>query len=342
MSDTTRIEWTNATWNPITGCTIVSKGCQNCYAMRLAGGRLRHNRKYEGLTQPSKAGPVWNGEVRFDGAALIAPLRWRKPKRIFVCSMSDLFHEDVPNEWIDKIFAVMALAPQHTFQVLTKRPERQREYFVDPRRRVAAIRFEAIKLSQSLRGAGRYNGIGFLPFPNVWFSTSIEDQKRADERIPHLLNTPAAVRFLSCEPLLGPIDLTNIPAGRWPNDPPGPAEASYVDSLRGERWYLRQGQRFGPDRVNRIDWVIVGSESGPGARPMHPDWARSIRDQCQAGGVPFFFKQWGEWAPAEDYASEIQEDFDVRGLTEGPSLRVGRKAAGRKLDGRTWDEYPDG
>ena len=374
MSGKSKIEWTNATWNPITGCSIVSKGCQNCYAMRLAH-RLSHvggktQAKYAGLTEVVNGNPVWNGVMRLaDEATLTVPLRWRKPRRIFVCSMSDLFHEDAPDEWIDKIFAVMALCPQHSFQVLTKRPERMRAYLAgDTERRSAKASIDFMALSG---GAGRHHkhiqadateGWATWPLPNLWAGTSVEDQKRADERIPWILKTPAAVRGLSCEPLLGPIDLTNILAGRWPGDPPGPAEASYVDSLRGERWYLRQGRRLGPDRVNRIDWVIVGGESGPGGRPMHPDWARSIRDQCQAAGVPFFFKQWGEWGPVVSTGDDPDpEGRSVMALPDGtltdtewnggpgshlidaqPMFRTGKKAAGRKLDDRTWDEYPDG
>lgn len=338
MSGKSKIEWTNATWNPITGCSVVSPGCTNCYAMRLAGGRLRNSEKYRGLTNPSKAGPVWSGVVRvFKGKTLMEPLRWRKPHRIFVCSMSDLFHDAVPDDAIDRVFAIMALAPQHTFQVLTKRPERMMEYMTeDGIGRVGYVESLAKRMLRERSGKDDPVLIGKTlrwPLPNVWVGTSVEDQKRADERIPHLLNTPAAVRFLSCEPLLGPIDLTNI-------RPDGDAHgwsAIWKGNAIGRPW---------------IDWVIVGGESGSRARAMHPDWAHSIRDQCQNASVPFFFKQWGEWAhtrlpesggnfvsPWPPGTEEMILWHDGRGAD---MARVGKKVAGRTLDGRTWDEYPNG
>ena len=296
MSDGTKIEWTDATWNPIVGCSVVSPGCTNCYAMRLAGTRMKHHPSRAGLTRDSKAGPVWTGEVRFMEQWLIQPLRWAKPRMIFVCAHADLFHEAVPDEWIDRIFAVMAMAPQHTFQVLTKRPERMREYLHSP-----VVIDSIANAAHDIDG-----GIGapILPLPNVWLGVSVEDQRRADERIGILGSTPAALRWVSAEPLLGRID-------------------------------------FDIDQLQVIDWVVAGGESGPGARPMHPDWARSLRDQCAAAGVPFLFKQWGEWAAADDYPSEIQEQYDVQGLTDGQSIRVGKKAAGRLLDGVIHDAYPE-
>ena len=333
MAETSKIEWTNATWNPITGCTVLSPGCTNCYAMRLAGGRLRNHPSRAGLTQPSKAGPVWTGEVRFNEQWLDQPLRWRKPLRIFVCAHGDLFHEDVPDEWIDQVNAVISVCPQHDFQVLTKRAERMHDYWSDPDTpaRIETFQWAFIedKVDPLARRSDDIRATALdtdEPFPNLWVCVSVEDQDRANERIPWLLETPAAVRGVSLEPLLGPIDLTNISASRWPSDPPGPADASYVDSLRGERWYLRQGQRFGPDRVNRIDWVIVGGESGHGARPMHLDWARQLRDQCQAAGVPIFVKQLGSiWG----HAVKVGRDTKGGDPSEWPAdLRV--------------REYPDG
>ena len=350
MSGITKIEWTNATWNPITGCSVVSPGCTNCYAMRLAGGRLRHTRKYKGLTQPSGAGPVWNGEVRFDERTLTAPLSWRQPRRIFVNSMSDLFHEDVPDEWIDKIFNVMARCPQHSFQVLTKRPKRQQEYVNEIARFLAAPETFAFEL-RTWRHAPR---IGW-PLPNVWIITSVEDQDRANERIPYVLDIPAAVRGVSCEPLLGPIDLDHLwtPTHRF-SALVGQKCVRVPAGTPGSKNGLRVIDPFGP----RLDWVIVGGESGPGARPMHPDWARSIRDQCQAAGVAFFFKQWGEWLPVDHAPKTCRVTAEPGVLsTDGTwrqpqaianppkhvfMLRVGKKAAGRELDGRTWDEYPHG
>jgi protein gp37 len=221
---------------------------------------------------------------------LTAPLRWKKPRTIFVNSMGDLFH--CPHEWIDQVFAVMALAPQHTFQVLTKRAERMRGYMNHPRRRFIVEKTARILHNQG--GTLPQHAIAYFtscpaPLPHVWLGVSVEDQKRADERIPDLLHTPAAVRFISAEPLLGSIDL--------------------------------QGA------VPALDWVIVGGESGPGARPMHPDWARSIRDQCGAAGVPFFFKQWGEHAP--------------NGSGRYSMIKVGKRRAGRILDGREHNAMPE-
>ena len=276
---TTGIEWTDETWNPLVGCSVVSPGCTNCYAMRKAGGFLSRTGKFRGLTLGSKAGPVWTGEVRLWEPALDQPLRWQKPRRIFVNSMSDLFHESIPSDWIRRIFDVMRNAPQHTYQILTKRAERMKE-------------FMAWWVMQHVE----------QPPSNWWLGVSVEDQARADERIPLLLETPAAVRWISAEPLLGPVEMS-----RWLGN--APEEAGICE---------------GPG----IDWVVVGGESGPHARPMHPDWARSLRDQCTAAGVPFFFKQWGEWAPAPD------DGFGHR------MVRLGRRSAGRLVDGRSWDELP--
>ena len=241
MSDRSAIEWTEATWNPVTGCTQVSPGCAHCYAKRFAE-RFRgvpghpYERGFEVMERPER---------------LEQPLRWKRPRTIFVNSMSDLFHEEVARDFAAAVFAVMEQAGWHTFQVLTKRPDR------------------AAALAPS------------LPWPpNVWLGVSVENQ-RWTTRIEALRAIPAAVRFLSCEPLLGPLDL----------------------DLEG------------------IGWVIAGGESGPRARPMDIAWARSVRDQCLASGVPFFFKQWGEHGPG--------------------GRREGKKRAGRLLDGRTWDEAPE-
>jgi protein gp37 len=246
MAEHSAIEWTDATWNPITGCSVVSPGCTNCYAMRLAGTRLRNHPSRAGLTtlpsrkaSTSKSGPVWNGEVRLNEQWLDQPLRWRKPRRIFVCAHGDLFHESVQDEWIDQVFAVMALAPQHTFQVLTKRPERMRAYITEqwqpaPAHRIEYLGLTAIDVPAEMQGETREDQVrracepiletmGLVdtandalwtadgdckamqwkwPLPNVWLGVSVEDQRRADERIPLLLATPAAVRFLSVEPML--------------------------------------------------------------------------------------------------------------------------------------------
>ena len=261
MGKRSGIEWTDATWNPIVGCSIVSAGCANCYAMRQAN-RIRHmsgpESHYFGTTETIKGKAIWTGKIaQASERVLTAPLGWRKPRRVFVNSMGDLFHESIPDEWIDRVFAVMALSPQHTFQVLTKRAKRMREYMNGD---WSARAYQAID--------GQQNGSqaqGWLaaskPLPNVHLGVSAERQPEADERIPDLLATPAAVRFVSAEPLLGPINI-------------GAAQNL-------------------ANRPNRLDWVIVGGESGPGARPMDLAWARSIVSQCRVAEVPCFVKQIG-------------------------------------------------
>lgn len=349
MADKSPIEWTEATWNPVVGCSILSPGCTNCYAMKMAArieamsagtGRSTH---YAGTTQASKAGPVWTGKMALaTNKTLIQPLRWKRPRMIFVNSMSDLFHEDVPDEWIDQVFAVMALAPQHTFQVLTKRSQRMRDYLCT-RGGDWMLRWpEAIPAGKWLmsrhEGMSRLGANGpvaaamydaapiHFPLPNVWLGVSTERQQEADDRIPELLATPAAVRFVSAEPLLGQIDFrqwqhdygcgcgwggdspldycTNC---GWRGRAPGEiGEAKCPDCRELVADYNAcpecdghdgDGMSFGPNSRPRLDWIIVGGESGTDARPMHPDWARSIRDQCAEAGVAFFFKQWGAWKP---------------------------------------------
>jgi len=285
----TKIEWATHVWNPVTGCTKVSEGCRNCYAETMA-------RRFPKLY------PDGFGKVTLHNERLEQPLHWRKPARIFVSSMGDLFHEDVPIPYIEMVLDVMAQANWHTFLVLTKRPLRM----------------------QTAIGTLILNPDTGRPFPNVWLGVSVENQATADERIPNLFQTPAAKRFISAEPLLGPVDLKN-------------AFAFSSDS-------------------SSLDWVIVGGESGPKARPMHPDWARKVRDDCVAAGVAFFFKQVGEWSwdnhPAGVRQGVVSEDGwwqDGHGYVgygrDHPNTvmlaRVGKKAAGHLLDGREWREYPD-
>lgn len=308
-----KIEWTGDSWNPIVGCSIKSPGCKNCYAMGMAHRiqLMGTTAVYDGLTEQSKAGPVWNGKLAFSETALLKPLKRKNPQTYFVNSMGDLFHEDVPDKWIDRVFAVMALCPQHTFQVLTKRADRMREYF-------SSHICQTLILDGFFRpwipGSGTEpelrTALKQWPLPNVWLGVSVEDQQRANERIPDLLETPAAIRWLSCEPLLGALDLERVLF--FQNHYQSGAN-HYVDVLRGGYW-SPWGPGFRPSQDNEeknhftnhsdikdklIDWVVCGGESGPKARPMHPDWARSLRDQCKDAGVPFFFKQWGKFLPCE-------------------------------------------
>jgi protein gp37 len=330
MSDKTKIEWTDATWNPIRGCSRVSEGCRNCYAERTAARFSGLGQPYEGLAKSvavtkDKGGeflavlsePRWTGDVRFIPELLGEPLHWKHPRKIFVNSMSDLFHEKVDVGWIDQIVAAMMVTPQHTFQVLTKRPERMRNYLCN----VGARQIEPHM--QRLRA-----GIGRLDWPwrNIWWGVSVEDQKTADERIPLLLETPAAVRWVSYEPALGPVDF-------------GP----FLIGLSRVTGHALPG--------THLDWIVAGGESGPGARPAHPDWFRAARDQCQDAGVPFFFKQWGEWIPLDHWPHDergkpYDTEYKPGKLYLGTHrenmtfLRVGKKLAGHVLDEKVWQEFP--
>lgn len=296
MSDNTKIEWTDATLNVVNGCSVISPGCTNCYAMRLAGTRLKDHPSRAGLTVDSKAGPVWTGEVRFNEKALLQPLRWKRPRKIFWNAHGDLFHESVPDEWIDRCFAVMALTPHHIHQCLTKRSARMRRYIND--------RARMDWLNVELEGVARVAGIanpncvcrcerddGDIKWPllNVWLGVSVEDQTRADERIPDLLATPAAVRWISAEPLLGPVDLTSVSDEGTALDPECWGDF-LCDSLYGFDAGCRRNGGDG-QLTRKIDWVVVGGESGKGARPMDNAWATSIVEQCQSAGVAVFVKQ---------------------------------------------------
>lgn len=379
MSSNSNIEWTETTWNVTTGCTEASTGCNNCYARTMTKrlGAMARADTAKGNDPGRKANyelavldnGKWSGVVTPVEDALTDPLKWRKPRRIFVNSMSDLFWgterdladarrrgvkdpQPVPFEFLDKVFAVMALTPQHTYQVLTKRPERMAEYLAHngygpgkggPMR----DRVENAETTISVRaGVDRLGIEDWAPFghrfplPNVWLGTSVENQAAADERIPHLLKCPAAVRWLSCEPLLGAVYLGR--AGAIELHRPG-----YED---GEPVNLNEDFPPLEPRSAGIHWVVVGGESGSKARPMHPDWARSLRDQCATAGVPYFFKQWGEWAPG----IEISGDFEtiegkqcpnVEVRHDDPTLtamgKIGKKAAGRLLDGVEHNAYPE-
>jgi protein gp37 len=300
----TSIEWTDASWNPIVGCTEISPGCANCYAARLAGTRLKNHPDYNALVDKRRGEHRWLGKVRFLHERLEEPLHWRKPRRIFVCDMGDLFHELVPDEQIVEVFKTIALGGGmgHTFQVLTKRAKRMRDFM------------------------GADHGVEWVrPMPWLWLGVSVENQHFADERIPLLLTTAAAIRWISAEPLLGPVDLRFLQPNREVE----------IDSLKGTHGVYRP---HGGEN-SKLDWVVCGGESGANARPMHPDWARSLRDQCKASGVPFFFKQWGEWASLGQIDSS--RTFVGRNLGDGQMmLRYGKKLSGRMLDGREWNEFP--
>ncbi len=301
MSAVSKIQWTDRTWNPVRGCSVVSPGCVNCYAMKQAHRFSGPGRAYEGLTKQTKAGPQWTGKLRTVESALDEPLSWRKPARVFVNSMSDLFHDDVPDEFIDRVFAVMALAPRHTFQILTKRAERMRAYMsaLDrairlPTETFARWRSEAEQILNDRQDLTTVV-TSTWPLPNVWLGVSAEDQQRADERIPLLLQTPAAVRFVSAEPLLGSIDFNRIQlpdAYLQMNGYAGvlPAKAD-VDAEWDDFKYWQR-------KALTLDWVIVGGESGPGARPCDVRWILSIVEQCAQARVSCFVKQVGPWLRA--------------------------------------------
>ncbi|MET9436954.1 phage Gp37/Gp68 family protein [Streptomyces sp. NPDC006551] len=297
MGDTTTIEWTDRTWNPVTGCTQISAGCDNCYAKTIAERFRGHAAFPHGF------------DVQLRAHKVNDPLSWKKPAKVFVNSMSDLFHNEIDQAWIADIFAVIAASRRHTFQLLTKRHARMRtllndSHFVDQ------VRSRAI-------GKGLEPSAWAWPLPNLWLGVSVENQQWADIRIPALLRTPAAIRWISAEPLLGPVD-------------------------------LKQAVRtMGSEHGHGLDWVVAGGESGRGARPMSPTWATSLRDQCAQADVPFLFKQWGEYAPTGYLV--------IGGTSKGTLLvgdpvddighrveiaRVGKKAAGRELDGRLHDDYP--
>ena len=310
-----KIEWTDETWDPIVGCSKVSDGCKNCHALRQAH-RLSHigstREKCQGLTTPD--GKQWTGKVRLDEASLKKPLHWRKPRRIFVNSMGDLFHESLHYGEISRVVEAMSYAPQHTYMVLTKRPHIAMDYF-EKINSLKAYSFgvkqkKAVRLQETLK--------------KIWLGVSVEDQRTANLRIPYLMSTLSAVKVISCEPLTAPLDLTDV---RMQYEP---ISYTTIDALSGNGAIIYDTNHpdYNPTTAtdgklkfehvcefggSTIDWVIAGGENGPGARPMHPDWIRQIRDQCQEANVPFFFKGWGS-------ASGIK---------------------GRELDGRTWEEFPE-
>ena len=332
MTHDTNINWTHrpgtkgCTWNPIIGCSKVSAGCANCYAEKMAAGRLakipgQTGDRYRQVVTDGK----WNGKTAFVPEVMEKPLRWRKPRTIFVGSMTDIFHETVKDEWLDQIFAAAALCPQHTFILCTKRPERM-AWYINNSKTVLAHWVDEISDYHAAHVGLRW------PLPNVWTLVSVEDQATADKRLLYLLETDSAVRGVSLEPMLGAVDLFPY---FWP-------QRLWRDSQIA---YAEKAHEYSNCEIPRLDWVICGGESGPNARPMHPDWARSVRDQCAEAGVPFFFKQWGEWKQIHEL--EVNNP-DIKGrdwLSFDPDVsvcRVGKHAAGRLLDGREWNEWPGG
>ncbi len=346
MPSPSRIAWTDTTWSPVTGCAKVSAGCKYCYAEREVDSRWSHNPK-----------SVFHGraftDVRCHDERLEDPLHWRTPKKIFVCPRGDLFHESVPDAFLDQVFAVMAMAPQHTFQVLTKRPERMWRFFNRSYRlldwwhanvgAVAAGNGLANPLARRAAASERDAWPSFaLPLPNVWLGVSVEDQEAANERIPLLLQTPAVVRWISAGPLLGPVDLS----------------VEYLSLLCGGGYPFKCLPSEHRTRlIDLLDWVVVEGESGSHARPMHPQWARVLRDQCHEADVPFLFKQWGEWeftaaVSGGDLGHDIRECVVALVSADGREndghvhpgdvfmRRVGVKRAGRLLDGELHEAFP--
>lgn len=286
MNHGTKIEWTHApgykgeTWNPVRGCTRVSEGCRNCYAEIMAARFSEPGMWGHGFAEMRGGDHRWTGRVELVESQLDLPLRWRAPRCIFVNSTSDMFHEYVHDEMIDMVFGIMALCPQHIFIILTKRQKRMRAW-------LTFDRIEAVHRQAEDAMTHREQIEPNWPLPNVILGVSVEDQATADERIPHLLATPAAVRFVSAEPLLGPVDFV-----RWL--PICRVTTCYPD--REKAVELKPSKKDGP----HLNWIVAGGESGPGARPMHPDWARLIRDQCQEAGAAFFMKQMTKKAPIPD------------------------------------------
>lgn len=303
MSAQTGIEWTDSTWNPTAGCSKAGPECKNCYAMLIAHRFSGPGKPFEGLTRTIGGRGEWNGDLRLVRKALRLPISWVKPRRIFVNSMSDLFHEKVPFEFIADVFAVMSCTTRHTYQILTKRPERMVEFF----RWLPDHDFDRDEVIDPLRvfpewrpqrgNRGGYDNCGPLwPLQNVWLGVSVGEQGGADARRGHFDAVPWPRKFVSYEPAIGPVDFA--------------------------------GWEF-------VDLIISGGESGHEARPSHPDWHRTTRDFCARHGIAYFFKQWGEWAP-----KKLQSIGRSLAFPADIMDRVGKKAAGRTLDGREHSEWP--
>lgn len=370
MATDTTIEWADKTWSPIIGCDRVSDGCLRCYAINTAHIRSSNpNPKvavaFAGTTHRKDGRTDWTGQINQLEDRLTQPLTWKKPRKVFVNSQSDLFHKNVTDEFIARVFAVMALTPQHTYQVLTKRHARMRALLKNPDFRLMCEEAEAVLVAdEATPGLSRYQRDQFQtrwwssfakPLANLWLGVSVEDQHWADIRIPALLDTPAAVRWISAEPLLGPLWIADY---IWQPCPCCHGEG------HDEACAPCGDHQCDSGHVQQLDWVVAGGESGPGARPAHPDWFRSLRDQCTESHVPFLFKQYGDWAPHDLVPAEYRRSADDekrvtyvhpddgRTQTHGQwgmndhaegwarVQRVGKKAAGRELDGRTHDAFP--
>ncbi|MCP4568993.1 MAG: phage Gp37/Gp68 family protein [FCB group bacterium] len=378
----TKIEWADSSWNPISGCSPMSAGCANCYASSMSK-RLKGRFGYP-QNDPFK--------VTFHKDKINEPDKWKKPRRVFTCSMGDLFHDDVTDGQIMWVFWKMARAKQHTFIVLTKRPKRMRRWFSKwLQKHLKGIDYTKYSFVRDPDGIRKTHKVGralllaemlelwgekpiwhVLPtydslygivhwpdvFPNVHIGVSVEDQKTADERIPHLLRCQAAVRFVSVEPLLGPINLSPFLPHKFNCEPHCTWCEDCIHSGKDDGWKETTKHNHSPF----LDGVITGGETGPRARPMHPDWVRSIRDQCVDCGTNFFFKSWGQWQNGSDFSRPLKSHIvlsDGRHAInagelgfrqcDGPEwnalnptmmAKVGKKRSGRTLDGRTWDQLP--
>lgn len=343
----TTIEWCRnpdgsygKTWNPVTGCSPASLGCKNCYAKRMAQ-RLKGRFGYP-VNDPFK--------VTLHPDKLNYPLSLKQSNKIFVCSMGDLFHPDVPFEFIDSVFAVMSRSQHHIYLVLTKRPMRMAEYLKADRYLEILKKAKGIKLPQCWKGDAIKGKKDENLWSHVWLGTTIVIQAEADVNLPILLSIPGHVHFVSIEPMLEAIDLIHV---KW-----WPATEHYIDVLRCGYWHPIMDFISYSD-MQRIDWVIAGGETGPGAIPIHPEWIRGLRDQCQAANMPFFFKSWGEWKTVYDRDTDdpdwqrclipknnrerylnLEGGYGFHGDRIVFIRRIGRKTAGRMLDGREWNQFP--
>lgn len=337
MSANSKIEWTDHTFNPWIGCTKVSPGCANCYAESedkrrgwtpegWGKGKPRQRTSEAYWKQPLK----WNRIAAWPSPDIIqasCPVEIPGPRpRVFCASLADWLDDEVPIEWLADLLALIHATPNLDWQLLTKRPEN----FVSRVLEVITFVGSNFRKDDSEITIFAHDWLTGKAPANVWVGASVEDQKRADERIPQLLKIPAEVRFLSCEPLLGPVNIDLV----WHNCPNCGAQK------RATQRTCIASDCMASHNVG-VDWVIAGGESGHGARPMHPEWARGLRDQCVAAGVPFFFKQWGEYGPAPDLRLDRRTEVVDGGMAGLAHMRcVGKRAAGRLLDGREWSEFP--